>query len=397
MSFHVRIKKGSDKMDIKEKALNLHEELVGKIEVNLKKEINGLDDLALLYSPGVAAPCLEIANNEDDVYKYTMKSNTVLVVSDGSAVLGLGNIKAKAAIPVMEGKSALFKQFADLNAIPICLDTQDNEEIIRTIKNIAPVFGGINLEDFNAPRCFEIENRLKEMLDIPVFHDDQHGTAIVCLAGLINSLRLVEKDKDVKIVINGLGAAGSAITKLLVDYGFTNFSLCGRNGEFFNGRITQIDSATLIDKIQKNKRNETGKSLADALVGADVFIGVSQPDVLTKEMVKTMNDKPIVFALANPNPEINYENAKESKIAVLATGRSDYPNQINNVLVFPGLFKGALASRKAKITDEMKLIAAKALASIIKEEELTNEYIIPDAFDKRVVDVISQTIIDYKY
>ena len=379
-------------MDINKESLLLHQKLAGKISVELKEPIKDQTDLSLLYSPGVAAPCLEISQNEEKVYDYTIKNNTVAIVSDGSAVLGLGNIKAAASIPVMEGKAALFKEFAGVNAFPICLDTQDDEKIIEIVKNIAPVFGGINLEDINAPRCFYIEEKLKELLDIPVFHDDQHGTAIVCLAGLINALKIVKKDKEqVKIVVNGLGSAGVAITKLLVEYGFKNFSLCGRNGEFYHGQINKEDLNDLVALVVEKKSN-ADRSLAQALAGADVFIGVSKGNLLDEAMIEQMADQPIVFAMANPDPEVSFAMAQKTKIEILATGRSDYPNQINNVLVFPGMFKGALEVRASQINLEMKLAAVNALVNIIDEKDLNPNYIIPSPFDKEVVIKLSEAV-----
>ncbi|MDH6603890.1 malate dehydrogenase (oxaloacetate-decarboxylating) [Bacilli bacterium PM5-9] len=378
-------------MNVYEEAIKLHKKLGGKIDISLKANIDTKEQLSLLYSPGVAQPCLEIAENNELAYDYTIKNNMIAVVSDGSAVLGLGNIGGSASIPVMEGKAALFKAFGDVNAFPICLDTQDDEEIINIVKNIAPVFGGINLEDISAPRCFYIEEKLSNMLDIPVFHDDQHGTAIVCLAGLINALKVVKKDNNIKIVVNGLGSAGVAITKLLVEYGFSNFSLCDINGEIFSGKLDETKMNDLVKNLNELKQNN-GNSLSSALENADVFIGVSAANILTKEMVAKMNNNPIIFAMANPNPEISYDLARECEVAIMATGRSDYPNQINNVLVFPGVFKGALSAKATKINKEMKLAAAMALVDIISDEELNSEYIIPSPFDKRVVDKISEAI-----
>lgn len=380
-------------MDVYESSIALHKKLKGKIAIKTKESITTQEDLSLLYSPGVAQPCLEIKDNEKLVYDYTMKGNMVAVVSDGSAVLGLGNIKGAAALPVMEGKAALFKEFGDVNAFPICLDTQDDEQIIETIKNIAVGFGGINLEDINAPRCFYIEERLNEILDIPVFHDDQHGTAIVCLAGLINALKVVKKSKeDIKVVINGLGSAGIAIIKLFIEYGITNFSLCDLNGEIFTGKLSKEDLPVLVDFVQDKKQEVVENKLQNALVDADVFIGVSAANILTKEMVANMKENPIIFAMANPNPEISFELAKEAGVAIMATGRSDYPNQVNNVLVFPGIFKGALSVRASKINLEMKLAAVDALASIISDDQLAYDYIIPSPFDKKVVDRISEAV-----
>ncbi|NDK09862.1 NADP-dependent malic enzyme [Candidatus Gracilibacteria bacterium] len=384
--------------DYSQKSLELHKKLRGKIGTYLKAEINTKDDLSTVYSPGVAEPCLQIAKNKDSVYDYTMKGNTVAVISDGSAVLGLGNIGPEAALPVMEGKCALFKNFAGLNAFPIVLDTQDTEEIIKTIKNIAPVFGGINLEDISAPRCFEIEERLKAELDIPVFHDDQHGTAIVCLAGLINALEIVGKKKeDIKVVINGVGAAGVAITKLLLKYGVKNIVVVDSSGTIYKGReglnpvkemLTDLTNTMCI--LNPDGEGCIKGGLESAVIGTDVFIGVSVPGVLTKEMVQTMNSDAIIFAMANPIPEIMPEDAYEAGAKIVATGRSDYPNQINNVLVFPGIFKGALEKRVNNITDEMKISAAKALASAV--ENPSPEKIIPGPFEKGIADLIAASI-----
>jgi malate dehydrogenase (oxaloacetate-decarboxylating) len=322
----------------------------------------------------------------------SIKNNMIAIISDGSAVLGLGNIGALASIPVMEGKAALFKQFAGINAFPLCLDTQDDDEIINIVKNIAPVYSGINLEDIAAPRCFEIEKQLDKMLDIPVFHDDQHGTAIVCVAGLVNALKVVNKEiNDVSIVVNGLGSAGTAIIKMLVAYGFVNFSLCDRNGLVYDGIINNGNLDDVINYVNDNKEGK-GVSLKKAIISKDVFIGVSAPDLLSFEDINLMNDKPIVFAMANPNPEIGYDEVKKSKVAIYATGRSDYPNQINNVLAFPGIFKGAISVRATTINMEMKVAAINALSSIIKEDELNSEYIIPDVFDNRVVASIEDAI-----
>ena len=379
-------------MDNKEKALKCHEEWNGKLETIAKSKVNSREDLAIAYTPGVAEPCKVIAEDKEAAYKYTWKANTVAVVSDGSAVLGLGNIGPYAAMPVMEGKCVLFKEFGNVNAVPICLDTQDTEEIIAAVKNIAPGFGGINLEDISAPRCFEIEERLKEMLDIPVFHDDQHGTAIVVLAGIINSLRLTGKKKeDCKVVVNGAGSAGVAITKLLLTYGFTHVTMCDRLG------IIGKDYPNLNWMQQKmtevtNLENAKG-TLADALKGADAFIGVSRPNLVTKEMVSTMNNG-IVFAMANPTPEIMPDEALAGGAAVVGTGRSDFPNQINNVLVFPGVFKGALSVRAKEITELMKQRASYAIASMIPDEELTPENIIASPLNKKVADVVAKAVAD---
>lgn len=374
-----------------EKALQMHAQWNGKLETVAKSRVNSREDLAIAYTPGVAEPCKVIANDPEAAYQYTMKANTVAVVSDGSAVLGLGNIGAKAALPVMEGKAVLFKEFGGINAVPICLDTQDTEEIIQTIVNIAPAFGGINLEDISAPRCFEIEERLKELLDIPVFHDDQHGTAIVVLAGIINALKVTGKKKEqCRVVVNGAGSAGIAITKLLLTYGFRHITMCD-----IHGIITKT-SQNLNWMQQKmtevtNLEQKTG-SLADALQGADIFIGVSAPGILTKEMVASMNSDAILFAMANPVPEIMPDLAKEAGARVIGTGRSDFPNQVNNVLAFPGIFKGALDGRASQITEEMKLATAAAIASLVPDEELTEENILPEAFDPRVANAVSTAV-----
>ena len=374
-----------------EKALALHKEWNGKIETTPKCEVKSREDLALAYTPGVAEPCKVIAEDKEAAYQYTIKSNTVAVVSDGSAVLGLGNIGAAAAMPVMEGKAVLFKEFGNVNAFPICLDTQDTEEIIKTVVNIAPAFGGINLEDISAPRCFEIESRLKEILDIPVFHDDQHGTAIVVLAGIINALKVTGKKKeDCKIVVNGAGSAGIAISKLLLRYGFPNLTLCDKSG------ILNKDSKDLnwMQKEMMEVTNLEGKSgtLADAFVGADIFVGVSAPNIVSEEMVASMNKDAILFAMANPTPEIMPDLAKKAGAKVVGTGRSDFPNQVNNVVAFPGIFKGALEGRATKITEEMKLAASLALASLVPDDELNEDNILPEAFDPRVADVVSAAV-----
>ena len=378
-------------MSNSEKALQMHEQWNGKLETTAKAHVNSREDLAIAYTPGVAEPCKVIAKDPEAAYKYTIKSNTVAVVSDGSAVLGLGNIGALAAMPVMEGKAVLFKEFGGVNAVPICLDTQDTEEIIRTVVNIAPAFGGINLEDISAPRCFEIETRLKELLDIPVFHDDQHGTAIVVLAGIINALKVTKKEKETcRVVVNGAGSAGVAITKLLLNYGFKDITMCDING------IISKDSENL-NWMQKemakvtNLKNASG-TLADALKGADIFVGVSAPGIVTKDMVASMNKDAILFAMANPVPEIMPDLAKAAGAKVVGTGRSDFPNQINNVLVFPGIFRGALDARASQITEEMKMAAARAIAGIIAEEELNEDYIIPGVFDKRVCSAVADAV-----
>ena len=379
------------KMTTDEKALELHEKWNGKITTEAKCHVKTREDLSLAYTPGVAKPCMEIAKNPDDVYKYTWKANTVAVVSDGSAVLGLGNIGAKAAMPVMEGKAVLFKEFGGVNAVPICLDTQDSQEIIDTVVRIAPGFGGINLEDISAPRCFEIETKLKEILDIPVFHDDQHGTAIVVLAGIINALKVVGKKKeDCKVVVNGDGSAGIAISKLLLKYGFTNLTICGLYG-ILSKDIKDLNWAQKEMAEVTNLSGENG-TLKDALVGADVFVGVSAPNIVTGEMVKTMNKDAIMFAMANPVPEIMPDVAKAAGAKVVGTGRSDFPNQVNNVVAFPGIFKGALEGRAKQITEEMKLAAALAIASLVPDNELNENNIIPEAFNPEVANVVSEAV-----
>ena len=374
-----------------EKALNMHEIWNGKIETTAKAHVRSREDLAVAYTPGVAEPCKVIAKDPEAAYKYTMKANTVAVVSDGSAVLGLGNIGALAAMPVMEGKAVLFKEFGGVNAVPICLDTQDTEEIIRTVVNLAPAFGGINLEDISAPRCFEVEERLKELLDIPVFHDDQHGTAIVVLAGVINALKVVGKTKEnCRVVVNGAGSAGVAITKLLLTYGFSYITRCDINGticrdsKHLNWMQQKMAEVTNPDQLHG--------TLADALKGADIFIGVSAPNIVTKEMVASMNSDAILFAMANPVPEIMPDLAKEAGARVVGTGRSDFPNQVNNVIAFPGIFRGALEGRASQITEEMKLAAANAIASLIGENQLSDTNILPEAFDPRVADAVSAAI-----
>jgi len=378
-------------MDMREKALASHREWNGKLETTAKSKVNSREDLAIAYTPGVAEPCKEIAQDKTLAYTYTWKANTVAVVSDGSAVLGLGNIGPHAAMPVMEGKCVLFKEFGNVNAVPICLDTQDTEEIITAVKNIAPGFGGINLEDISAPRCFEIEERLKEILDIPVFHDDQHGTAIVVLTGVINGLRITGKKKEeCKVVVNGAGSAGVAITKLLLRYGFTNVIMCDKEGiiskdypnlNWMQKKMTEVT----------NLSNETG-TLADALNGADIFVGVSAPNIVTSEMIASMNKDAILFAMANPVPEIMPDVAKAAGARIVGTGRSDFPNQVNNVIAFPGIFKGALEGRASQITEEMKLAAAEALAALVSDEELNEDFIMPEAFDPRVPEVVSQAV-----
>ncbi len=378
-------------MTLQEKALEMHREWNGKLETTAKAHVNSREDLSIAYTPGVAEPCKVIAKDKEAAYTYTMKANTVAVVSDGSAVLGLGNIGALAAMPVMEGKAVLFKEFGGVNAVPICLDTQDTEEIIQTVVNIAPAFGGINLEDISAPRCFEIESRLKELLDIPVFHDDQHGTAIVVLAGIINAMKVTGKKKeDVQVVVNGAGSAGVAITKLLLTYGFPHVTMCDKEGiigehsENLNWMQKEMAKVTNLEK-------KTG-TLADALKGADIFVGVSAPGIVTKEMVSSMNSDSILFAMANPVPEIMPDLAKEAGAKVVGTGRSDFPNQVNNVVAFPGIFRGALEGRATQITEEMKLAAAHAIAGLVPEEELSENNILPEAFDPRVADAVSQAV-----
>lgn len=378
-------------MDYGTKALTAHKEWNGKLETISKTPVNDRDALSIAYTPGVAEPCKVIADDPFAAYTYTIKANTVAVISDGSAVLGLGNIGPLAAMPVMEGKCVLFKEFGNVNAMPICLDTQDTEEIIQTVKNIAPAFGGINLEDISAPRCFEIEERLNDMLDIPVFHDDQHGTAIVVLAGIINALKVTGKEKEhCKVVVNGAGSAGIAITKLLLTYGFSHVTMCDKEG------ILSEDYPNLNWMQQKmakmtNLENAKG-TLADALKGADIFIGVSAPNIVTAEMAASMNQDAILFAMANPVPEIMPDVAKAAGVKVIGTGRSDFPNQINNVVAFPGIFKGALEGRASRITEEMKLAAAKAIAGLVSDEELNADFIMPEAFDKRVAKVVSEAV-----
>jgi len=377
-----------------ELALKLHEEWNGKLSVDSKSKVNTREDLALAYTPGVAEPCKVIAENKEAAYTYTMKANTVAVVSDGSAVLGLGNIGPYAAMPVMEGKAVLFKEFGGVNAFPICLDTQDTEEIIKAVTYLAPGFGGINLEDISAPRCFEIEERLKATLDIPVFHDDQHGTAIVVLAGLINALKVTGKQKEnCKVVVNGAGSAGIAITKLLLRYGFVNVVMCDKigildeSGEGLNWMQEKMVKIT-------NLNHEKG-SLADALKGADVFIGVSAPNIVSAEMVSSMNKDAIIFAMANPVPEIMPDVAKAAGAKVVGTGRSDFPNQVNNVVAFPGIFKGALKGRAKQITEEMKLAAANAIANLVPDDELNENNILPEAFHPTVSDVVAEAVMSH--
>ncbi len=378
-------------MDQKEKAISMHKQWNGKLETVSKSPVKTSEDLAIAYTPGVAEPCKLIAKDPSLAYTYTIKSNTVAVVSDGSAVLGLGNIGPYAAMPVMEGKCVLFKEFANINAVPICLDTQDTEEIIQAVKNIAPGFGGINLEDIAAPRCFEVETRLKELLDIPVFHDDQHGTAIVVLAGMINSLRVTGKKKEAcKVVVNGAGSAGIAITKLLLTYGFSHITMCDRFGIIgkddpnLNWMQKEMALVTNLEQAQG--------SLADALKGADIFIGVSAPNIVTQEMAASMNKDAILFAMANPVPEIMPDAALAAGVRIVGTGRSDFPNQVNNVAAFPGIFKGALEGRAKQITEEMKLAAANAIAALVSDEELSDRHIMPQAFDPRIADAVSKAV-----
>ena len=381
-------------MDQKEKAIKLHREWNGKLVTTSKAPVKDREALAIAYTPGVAEPCKIIAEHPEEVYNYTIKANTVAVVSDGSAVLGLGNIGAYAAMPVMEGKCVLFKEFGDVNAVPICLDTQDTEEIIQTVKNIAPCFGGINLEDISAPRCFEIEKRLKQMLDIPVFHDDQHGTAIVVLAGIINGLRVTGKKKEnCKVVVNGAGSAGVAITKLLLTYGFTDVTMCDKEGiigpDYPNLNCMQQEMTKVT-----NLSRATG-TLADALKGADIFVGVSAPGIVSAEMVASMNQDAILFAMANPVPEIMPDVAKAAGARIVGTGRSDFPNQVYNVVAFPGIFRGALEGHAKQITEEMKLAAAEAIAGLVSDDQLSDDFIMPEAFDPRVADVVSKAVRDH--
>lgn len=381
-------------MSIDEKAVFLHKQWNGKIKTCAKAPVKSREDLAIAYTPGVAAPCRIIAEDKEAVYTYTLKANTVAVVSDGSAVLGLGNIGPEAAMPVMEGKCVLFKEFGDINAFPICLSTQDPDEIVAAVKAIAPTFGGINLEDISAPRCFEIEERLKKELNIPVFHDDQHGTAIVVLAGIINGLKVVGKDKeDCQVVVNGAGSAGIAITKLLLRYGFKHVTMCDREGiigkDYPNLNWMQKEMTAVT-----NLENKKG-SLADALIGADIFVGVSAPNIVSAEMVASMNRDAIIFAMANPTPEIMPDVAKAAGAKVVGTGRSDFPNQVNNVVAFPGIFKGALEGRATQITEDMKLAAANALANLVDPDQLNEDFILPEAFDPRVAQVVSQAVKDH--
>ncbi len=381
-------------MTTNEKALMLHKQWNGKLETVAKAKVKTREDLALAYTPGVAEPCKVIAQDKEAAYTYTWKANTVAVVSDGSAVLGLGNIGPHAAMPVMEGKAVLFKEFGGVNAVPICLDTQDTEEIIKAVTYLAPGFGGINLEDISAPRCFEIEERLKELLDIPVFHDDQHGTAIVVLAGIINALKVVGKQKETcRVVVNGAGSAGIAITKLLLNYGFTDIIMCDKSG-IINRNAKDLNPVQQRMAELTNAGNETG-SLADAMKGADIFVGVSAPNIVTPDMVSSMNKDSILFAMANPVPEIMPDIAKAAGARVVGTGRSDFPNQINNVVAFPGIFKGALEGRAVQITEEMKLAAAHAIAGLVPEDELREDNIMPEAFDPKVAEVVAEAVKSY--
>ena len=380
-------------MENKEEPLRLHRQWRGKLETVPKMRIATREDLALAYTPGVAEPCRAIADDPDAAYAYTMKANTVAVVSDGSAVLGLGNIGPLAALPVMEGKCALFKAFGGVNAVPVCLDTQDVDEIVETVIRIAPAFGGVNLEDISAPRCFEVERRLVEALDIPVFHDDQHGTAIVVLSGVINALRLVGKRKEeCRVVVNGAGSAGIAIAKLLISYGFRHLTLVDRCG-IVSSRSEGINEAQRAMLAVTNLDDVEG-GLADALVGADVLVGVSAPGIVSADMVRSMNDDAVIFAMANPEPEIYPDEAKAAGARVVGTGRSDFPNQINNVVAFPGIFKGALEGRARRITEEMKLAAAQALADLVSDEELSEDFIMPEPFDPRAVERVAKAVRD---
>ena len=379
-------------MTTNEKALMLHEQWNGKLETVSKSPVKSREDLSLAYTPGVAEPCRVIAEDKDAAYKYTMKAKTIAVVSDGSAVLGLGNIGPHAAMPVMEGKAVLFKEFGGVNAVPICLATQDTEEIIKAVTYLAPGFGGINLEDISAPRCFEIEERLKQTLDIPVFHDDQHGTAIVVLSASINALKIVGKKKEeCKVVINGAGSAGVAIAKLLLSYGFTNILLCDSVGIISSNDSRKLNPVKQQMAEITNPDNVTG-TLKDALKGADIFVGVSAPNTVTTEMVASMNRDAIIFALSNPVPEIMPEDAKAGGARIIGTGRSDFPNQINNVVAFPGIFKGALEGRAPQITEEMKLAAAEAIASLVPDDELNEENIMPEAFNPNVAAIVAEAV-----
>ena len=378
-------------MDVNEKAIKMHEEWAGKIEVIAKAPVSSKEELAIAYTPGVAAPCLEIQKDVDLSYKYTRRHNLVAVVTDGTAVLGLGDIGPEAGMPVMEGKCALFKAFGDVDAFPLCIRSKDVDEIVNTVALLAGSFGGVNLEDISAPRCFEIEKKLKERCDIPIFHDDQHGTAVITLAGLTNALKIVgKKMEEIHVVVNGAGAAATAITKLLISRGLKNVILCDRKGAIYEGREGLNSAKEEMAKIT-NPEKKAG-SLADVIVGADVFIGVSAPGVLTADMVATMAKDPVVFACANPVPEILPDEAKKAGVAVMATGRSDFPNQVNNVLAFPGIFRGALDVRASDINDEMKIAAANAIAGIVSDAELNPDYILPDAFDARVGKAVAAAV-----
>jgi len=380
-------------MDKRERALKAHKDWQGKIEVISRAKVTNRDELTVAYTPGVAEPCLEIQKDESLAYEYTRKGNLVAVITNGTAVLGLGDIGPAAGMPVMEGKCALFKEFAGVDAFPICVDSKDPDELVNVIYKISKSFGGINLEDIGAPTCFEVERRLKEMCDIPVFHDDQHGTAIVVSAALLNAAKIKGKDpSELKVVLNGAGAAGISIAKLLIDIGFTNMTLCDIFGTIYEGGPANTDAQREMAKIT-NKEKLAG-TLADAMKGADVFVGVSRGNLVTAEMVQSMNEKPIILAMANPTPEIMPDVAIEAGAYIVGTGRSDFPNQINNVLVFPGIFKGALAVRATAITESMKVAAAKAIASVVTDDELNPEYIIPDVFDPRVADVVAKAVSD---
>lgn len=379
--------------NLKERALELHEQLVGKISTELKTELNSKEDLSLVYSPGVAEPCKKIAEDKHDAYKYTGKANTIAVISNGTAVLGLGDIGPEAALPVMEGKCCLFKRFGGLNAIPLVIDTKDTEEIIKFVKMVSPGLGGVNLEDIKAPECIEIERRLKEELDIPVFHDDQHGTAIVTIAAVINSLKLVDKKpEDCNVVISGAGAAGSSIIKMLNDLGINNIYAFNSKGVINRAHKDTYTNPLYVELSEITNKDSEDISLEEAMAKADIFVGVSVPNKVTKEMVKSMRRDPIILAMANPNPEITYEDAKEAGARVVGTGRSDYPNQVNNVLAFPGLFKGALDVHSSKISESMKRAAAEGIASLVSDEELNEEYVIPSPFDDRVADIVAKAV-----
>ncbi len=378
-------------MTIDETALKKHLDWKGKLDIHAKSHVNTREDLAIAYTPGVAAPCRKIADNPEDVYKYTMKGNTVAVITDGSAVLGLGNIGAHAALPVMEGKCVLFKEFGGVNAFPICLDTQDTDELVDMIVALAPGFGGINLEDISAPRCFEIERRVQDRLPIPVFHDDQHGTAIVVLAGIINALRLIHKDKeDCSVVINGAGSAGIAIARLLLRYGFSTITMCDSHGIVWSGSDNLNDAKK--DILKYTNLNDQSGSLKDAMRSTDIFIGVSVADVVTKEMIQSMNPDPIIFAMANPVPEIMPDLAKDAGARVVGTGRSDFPNQVNNVIAFPGIFRGALEGRAPRITEDMKLAASIAISSLVSDEELSEDFVLPEPFDPRIAPTVAEAV-----